>query len=180
VYVITAPGFWYVGSTIRGAQLRFEEHMMGRNSNTVKLRQLVEQLGRCAFQQHVLERGQGNPIAAEQRWYDWYLANDIGETLNGKRPSGWPLPNPESNARRSASLQGHPNWSPKRHTAEARAHMSASLMGNTNSVGRTPWNKGQHYSVPHLRTRAACGDCGLVTNRGALQRHLNATGHHPV
>jgi hypothetical protein len=119
VYLITTPGFWYAGSTTIGAKKRFKQHMgSGGQSGAPLLVAKVKELGSDAFHQTIVERGSGDPLEAEQRWYDFYLAHDARQTLNGKRPDSW-----------DGSFRG------KTHTPEAKAKISAATIGNTRGKG---------------------------------------------
>lgn len=84
VYRITAPGYWYVGSTRRSMSLRFAEHMTGQSGAT-RLTDMVRQLGREAFEYEVIEADVEKIKMAEQRWIDWHRANWYGESLNSIR-----------------------------------------------------------------------------------------------
>lgn len=115
VYLLTAPGYWYIGSTKIGAEKRFLQHLAGRGGGRT-LYEKLQELGRNAFTQTVLEEGFGNPTEAEQRWYDKYLSDDPGESLNGKRPGGYPRnsgwnrgvsPSPDTIAKRQATWKAN-------------------------------------------------------------------------
>jgi hypothetical protein len=85
VYLIGNRNHWYVGSTNRDAMTRFKELTYGTNPSPVRAK--LRELGPDAFELTVLERSStGDPIEAEARWYDWYLAHDPRQTLNGHRP----------------------------------------------------------------------------------------------
>ena len=150
IYLITAPGYWYIGSTTVGAKTRLHQHLAGW-SGAKKLTAKIKMLGEDAFQMTVVEKGNGNPIEAEQRWYDFYISIFGSHTsLNGKRPSNWDgymlehghtedtklkisaalKGRPQSSeliAKRSAALMGHAT------SAETRAKISNTLTGHTQS-----------------------------------------------
>jgi hypothetical protein len=149
IYLITAPGYWYVGSTTVGAAIRLRQHVSG-SSGAKKLYAKIQELGVEAFHQVVVEASVGNPIEAEQRWYDFYKAHDARQTLNGKRPSGWDgymlehghsedtkrrigdalrgrAQSPELIAKRSAALIGHSI------SEETRAKINNALTGHIQS-----------------------------------------------
>src|ERR1035437_4003318 len=98
IYLITTPGYWYVGATIRRSTNRLAEPLAGRG-NAPKLWGKIQELGKDFFHQVVVEQGIGNPITAEQNWYDFYFAHDARQTLNGARPGGRPNHTPESRAK---------------------------------------------------------------------------------
>ena|ERR1035437_4946304 len=116
IYLITAPGYWYVGSTTRGAARRFKEHLRDCHSGK-KLQNKIRELGPGSFKQTVVEKNTGDPIEAEAKWYDFYFAHDARETLNGKRPGGW---------------DGH------QHSPEQIEIRRQRMMGNTLSAGISP------------------------------------------
>lgn len=147
IYVIESGDYWYVGSTTRGAQKRRQEHYRGHGRAPL-LAAKIQELGSAAFQQTVLEQDHGDPIEGEQRWYDWYLANDSRQTLNGKRPDSWDGSRrgthhtPEARAKMSASSLGKPSPNKGKSTpAATRAKISASLRGQPSAnkgVPKTP------------------------------------------
>lgn len=118
IYLITAPGYWYVGSTRIGAARRLAVHRRGAGGAKY-LYAKMDELGVGAFGQTVVESSEGDQIEAEQRWYDFYIGHDSRQTLNGKRPGGW---------------DGHDAWSGRERSAETRAKISASLTGRERSA----------------------------------------------
>jgi hypothetical protein len=178
VYLITAPGYWYVGSTTRGAQRRFKEHLSGANSHAPRLTAKVRSLGQNAFQQIIVEAGYGDPIEAERRWYDFYITHDARHTLNSRPPGGWPdnlgRVRPErERAKISASMKG------RQQTAEHKANVRAALVGKT--TGRP---KGyRHTAASKAKMSAAMQslsvecECGMRSRPGPLGQHIRATGH---
>lgn len=196
IYLITTPGYWYVGSTIKGAQKRFAQHLGGKKSGAPRLQKKIRELGLDAFQLTIVERAKGDPIEAEQRWYDFYLAHDARQTLNGKRPGGFDgwnfgIPNspehrakigaahrgmkrtPETGQRISAAKMGHSV------SEEARQKISAALTGRVGvRLGATQTEESKaKMSATQRAERFGCGDCEMVTNAGCLQKHQNSTGH---
>ena len=162
IYLIEAPGYWYVGSTTIGAAKRFAQHR-GFKSNTSLLSKKMREMGSAVFCQVVVERAYGDPIEAEALWYDFYKAHDSRQTLNGRRPGSW-----DGTAKR-----GHV-------VSEAtRLKISNSL------AGRTGCRKGAIHTPEALAKMSAaqraerfnCGTCEMVTNAGCLQKHQNSTGH---
>jgi group I intron endonuclease len=145
IYLLTAPGYWYVGSTTIGARNRFKLHASGQGHAPI-LKAKIQELGWEAFSSTILEQDNGDPIEAEQRWYDWYLANDSRQTLNGKRPGSWgsgmkgKTHSPEARAKVSKAQQQIPHVG-RPHTAEAKAKMSAARKG------QVPWNKGRPHTA---------------------------------
>jgi hypothetical protein len=104
IYLITAPGYWYVGSTTRGADERFKEHKRGKS---IPFHAQMREIGVDNFSMVVLESGTGDPLAAERGWYDLYAeSEDHGSTLNARRPSGWPEMTPEVCAKIAATKTG--------------------------------------------------------------------------
>ena len=136
IYLIEGPGCWYVGSTTRGAKLRFEEHMRGK-SGAPKLNGRVAYLGSEAFTVSVLETGAGEPLPAEQHWYDIGIVTDSRECLNVLRP-GWgqgSLVPSEVRARISETLKGRVPWNKGLTTsATTRAKQSAAKKGKSHSA----------------------------------------------
>lgn len=94
IYLITAPGYWYVGCAsgkLSTAKKRFTQHMGGvKSSGAPKLCSAIQEIGKESFHQVVVERGCGNPLEAEQAWYDFYFAHDARQSLNSHRPGGTP------------------------------------------------------------------------------------------
>jgi hypothetical protein len=88
VYLIRAPGYWYVGSTTRGYEKRFQEHM--RFSSSYSMRTAVNKLGADAFTVKLLQQGTGTDDVRtylEQAHLDRHLlAWGISECLNVARP----------------------------------------------------------------------------------------------
>jgi hypothetical protein len=124
IYLITnsVDDYWYVGSTVRGAKRRFREHVLG--SGAPRLTAKIQELGVEAFSQAVVEIGQGSPLEAEQRWYDFGVECGAGHPLQ-YRPYTWQEQTVESKAKISASLTG------RERTSEHRANLSSSLTGRT-------------------------------------------------
>jgi len=194
IYLITAPRYWYIGSTTRGASLRFSEHLRGPHSHAPLLQAAIRELGIEAFHQTVVQQRHGNPIEAEQRWYDFYKDHDARQTLNGKRPAGeWTNSSyertPEVRAKISATLMGHSYNRGIPKSAEHRAKLSAANTGKVQSAEqvakRVAKNTGQkrteefsaHQRAAIERTRTQCGGCDLVTPVGPLTLHQRSTGH---
>ena len=134
VYLITAPGYWYIGSTIIGATKRFNQHLAGY-SGAPRLWEKIKELGTDSFRQVVVERGYGNPLESERAWFDFYLANDARKSLQVQRPGGWApevntgrIPSEETRSRMSIARMGL-----KRSPAQ-RAKMSAAQKGRIMSA----------------------------------------------
>ncbi len=194
IYLITAPGYWYVGSTTRGAARRWREHLAGSHSNARYLQAAMRELGKDVFHQTVVESGVGDPIAAEQRWYDFFKNHDARQTLNGKRPAGeWTNSSyertPEVRAKISASLMGHHYNRGIPKSPEHRAKLSEANTGKIQSpetiAKRVAKNRGQKRTEAfrvgqreaHARSRAQCGGCDLISPAGPLTLHQRSTGH---
>ena len=129
IYLIEAVGFWYIGSTTIGAQERFHQHLSRRLAPLLGSK--ITELGEEAFSITIVDSGVGNPIKAEQKWYDHYLSNDFRETLNSRRPGGWPNPptgyhhTPEAITKiKEARFRQAPNRLGIKHTEETKAKMS--------------------------------------------------------
>lgn len=201
IYLITAPGYWYVGSASgkSSASKRFRQHLTGVKSGARMLSLKIKELGSDAFRQTVVERGVGDPIQAEQNWYDFYLSHDARQTLNGRRPGKWDgfmlgrEITPEHRAKLSAAAKLRPGIP---HTPEAKAKMSAFQKGRPKSpehaaaVGRS--HRGKVVSLETRRNmslalqgkipaqnflRYKCAECDLITAPGPLGRHQKAIEH---
>ena len=127
IYVIESDAHWYIGSASgkHNAAYRFKMHCAG-HGNARQLYSKLQELGVECFQQTVLESGYGDPIEAEQRWYEWYVANDPRQTLNLRSPSHWGEPRPhtpEELQKMSDARQGY------RATPETRRKMSEAQKG---------------------------------------------------
>lgn len=136
IYIIASEDYWYVGSASgkTTATKRFTAHLKGKG-RAYLLWGAIQKLGASSFTQKILEKGVGNPVEAEQKWYDWYLANDSRNTLNGRRPGAW-----DGHIHSAIELEKMRQAQiGRRHTLESREKMSAW------QIGRTPPNKG----VPH-------------------------------
>jgi hypothetical protein len=189
IYLITGPECWYVGSTTVGAQKRFERHMTGKGG-APRLKAKVAELGPEAFQQIIIEEDFGDPIEAEQRWYDWYLANDLRQTLNAKRPDSWDgfsrgksltpqhrrhiseanmgrVPTPETRIRLS---EGHKGISP---SSDTKAKLSAANKGKKNALGHKQSNEHRAKSseTHHTFPRSQC-QCGRSFTPWGLANHI--------
>jgi hypothetical protein len=139
IYLIDSSDYWYVGSTTRGCERRFKEHIAGYDPYSL-VQAKIQELGAEAFSFTVVEVTEENPIEVEQRWYDWYLANDPRQTLNGRRPGLWDgwnrgkSPSLTTRAKQSIAMTGKPGpRKGKTLSAETRAKISASLTGKTQS-----------------------------------------------
>jgi hypothetical protein len=192
IYVIESDAHWYVGSASgkHDAAHRFKMHYAG-HGNARQLYSKLQELGVECFQQTVLESGYGDPIEAEQRWYEWYVANDPRQTLNLRSPSHWGEPRPHtpeelqkmSDARQGyraspetcqkmrEAMQGRKiTWGAKisaakrghHHTDETKAKLRAAHLGR--KTGRPP-------------IRVACQDCDMVTVAPAMGRYMKTSGH---
>jgi group I intron endonuclease len=151
IYLIESNDYWYVGSTAIGVKRRFQEHLRGSRSGAELLRTKIRELGSDQFTVTILEGHLSERVEAERRWYDWYLANDSRQTLNGRRPctwGGWPKGKrhtPETIAKMKELAQGHLVTDATRakiseaqrqiphvgrsHTAEAKQKMSNAKKG---------------------------------------------------
>ena len=88
IYLIESKEHWYVGSASgkkSSAAKRLTEHL-GGYGGAPKLWAKVQEIGKESFTQTILEIREGDPLEAEQRWYDEYVANDPRKTLNMCRP----------------------------------------------------------------------------------------------
>jgi hypothetical protein len=134
VYLIEAPGCWYVGSTKIGAHKRFRQHMRGWGSPSPLLAKKVAEFGPDAFTLTVLDNAATDRFEAERYWYDCMLDEHAGETLNSHRPGSYPEPTPDRNAKIAHTHRGH------KHTPETRAKIGAAnkiaQLGNTNRRGK--------------------------------------------
>lgn len=108
IYVVESADHWYVGSTTRGFERRFRMHMAGYGGAPL-LRQRVGALGERAFSVRRLESSVGDPMPAEQAWYDWHLANDSRSSLNTRRPGAFPAHTDVTRAKISAAKSGIPS-----------------------------------------------------------------------
>jgi hypothetical protein len=127
IYLLSAPGFWYVGSTSIGVERRLQRHLSGRGG-AKKLYAKIQELGAAAFTLTVVERARGNPTEAEQCWYDFFVSVGSGQPLQ-QRPGGYPdragkpawnrgiSPTPETVAKRQAS------WAATKPPACPRGHL---------------------------------------------------------
>lgn len=192
IYLIESPGCWYVGSASgkNNAAYRFKMHCAG-HGNARLLYSKLQELGVDCFTQTVLESGYGDPIAAEQRWYDLYKANDKRQMLNLRSPSSWGEPRPhtlEELQKMSDARQGY------RATPETRKKQSDALKGRKitwgDKIGAA--KRGHHHTnETKAKLRAAhlgvptgrppkivvCQDCEMVTVAPAMGRHIKSSGH---
>ena len=204
IYLITSEDHWYVGRAVgptRTAAKRFKEHANG-NGGAKKLWQAIQDRGVEAFTQIILENETGDYVEAEQRWYDFYKFNDPRESLNLKRPDCWDgimtgrKASVETRAKLSAGLMGKQRALGSKHSPEACAAKSVFQKTRIHSPEQhakiAVANTGKKRSLesrermrqaklgrpmPLNTIKVACGECDLVTNRGALGRHIKATGH---
>ena len=183
IYLIEHEHYWYVGSASgrSTAAHRWHRHVIGRGG-AQHLRDKIQELGVETFTMAVVERGEGDPIEAEQRWYDWYLAYDPRCTLNGKRPCSYPNNTPEAKEKISRALRG------RRKSPQVRANMSQAQQGHpVTAATRAKLSEaltGKTLSETHrakvlvpLQVHTQCGGCTMVTTPGPLARHREATGH---
>lgn len=177
VYLIETSLYWYVGSTTIGSDARWDRHRSG-HGNAHLLTAKIKDLGPEAFDHRVLEQDCGHPIKAERRWYDWYLAHDPRQSLNGRAPGGWSdrtgkTHPPEVRSKISAALKGHILSTATRakisksrqgqlHTPSTRSKMSATMLSSEVQA--------------KLKQRYAC-ECGSNYTPSGLARHCKATGH---
>jgi hypothetical protein len=202
IYLIEAPGYWYVGSTTIGAERRFQRHLSGRG-RAPELWAKIQALGGGVFKQQILEEDQGDPIEAEQRWYDWYLVNDPRESLNGRRPGGWDgfsraghslteehkikiglankgrKPSAFAIARSIETHRGQPSpLKGRRQSEEERRINSECHKGLIPTPEAVAKRKASLQGVDWVRI--GCQACDLVSRPGCIARHQNATGHQGV
>src|ERR1035437_5464371 len=132
IYLITTPGYWYVGSSTKKAAFRFKQHMSGQGK-APKLWAKIQDRGKDSFQQVVVERGVGDPIEAEQKWYDFYSTHDARESLNGKRPGGWDgyVPSEEDRENTRQRALGNTYSVGLKRSPETRAKISEAHKGRT-------------------------------------------------
>ena len=136
IYSISTPDVWYVGSTTRGVEVRLAEHF-GSHGGAALLTEKIEELGADAFTVSVLERGEGDPIIAEQRWFDTLYTALPGQTLNRHRPGQWDVRmlgarhTLATREKQSAAMLGNKNGAGKSCSLEKRAKLSAALMGHS-------------------------------------------------
>lgn len=131
IYLIHSRDYWYVGSTTRGAIKRRNEHYAGRGRAPL-LKAKIRELGSEAFSFRVLEVGMGDPIQAEQKWYDWKLTTDVRQSLNSKRPDswdGWNRGKPFSSEAREKMSLAHAGKKRSPHSAETLEKMSRTKKG---------------------------------------------------
>ena len=119
-----------MGSTIRGAELRFTEHVKGRGAR--RLTEKITELGTDVFTLTVLETGEGDQFVAEQRWYD-ELITGAGETLNGRRPGHWIRQGPLTEQAKARLRANHVGMRGKTQSAEMKAKASATQRGRAKS-----------------------------------------------
>jgi len=183
---------------MHGAHGRFAKHLSGHGRAPL-LAAKIQELGSDAFKQIILEQDHGDPIEAEQRWYDWYLTNDPRQTLNGRRPGSWDgygagrTPwnkgqprSPETLAKMSATKKGH-STSPEtrrklsearqgqQHTSETKAKISTAHKGKP----KTSESRSK-MSIAQCASRWSCDECDMVTNGGALALHQKASKHQGI
>ena len=189
IYLVENDEFWYVGSTTIGVAARWERHVKGRGRAPLLFAK-IQELGQDAFLWRVLEEGIGNPIEAEQRWYDTFLESETRQMLNGKRPGGW-----DGYSRLGQTLTeehkqriGDANRG-RKHSDSFRAMRRSMMLGNIPAPGtraklaektrlamQDPERRS--LSLRALReNKVKCGGCELVTYVGPLAGHQKATGH---
>jgi hypothetical protein len=100
IYLLTAPGYWYVGSTQTGLARRFQRHLHGQGGAPL-VKERVQELGRGVWQIALLEGAVPDRLEAERRWYDYHLATQPGQTLNFHRPGAYPSQSLIGNTRAS-------------------------------------------------------------------------------
>jgi hypothetical protein len=172
IYLIATPHYWYVGSTTIGSNKRFERHMAGQ-SNAPILWKKIQTLGSDAFHLTVLEQGRGDPIEAERRWYDWYIANDSRQTLNGKRPNTWGVA--MTPAVREKIAEAHRGT---KHSMRSRHRMRDAHLGKPLSAEHIARISEGHkaVAVKEHTMRMEC-ECGIVSTPSGIARHIKASGH---
>jgi hypothetical protein len=174
IYLIFTSDYWYVGSTTVSAQKRRKAHEAGYGRAPL-LASKMQELGPQAFSLTILEEGYGDPIEAEQRWYDWYLTNDPRQTLNMKRPDsfdGWnrgKSPSQETRVKISQAKQGHTV------SEEARAKISIASKGKPKSETHRAALSAAHQGKTHTAaTRAKMSATRRGKKKDAALRTLRS------
>lgn len=150
IYVVESTDYWYVGSTVRGFERRFRMHMAGYGGAPL-LRDQVDLLGQQAFSVRRLESATGDPMPAEQSWYDWHLSNDPRLSLNSRRPGAFPDHDDETRAKIAAAKSGVPSPMKGRTFPESvRARMRASSphAARTHCIAGHPLSGDNLYLTP--------------------------------
>jgi len=152
IYLVSAPGYWYVGQTRRTLAQRFRDHKRPDNG-CGRLRDKMQELGSDAFTIELLQEVTRDAHEAELRWYRYLIENGRGQTLNGCTPGAYPDPTPERNAKISASHTG------MRHTEASRAKMSAQRKGrkmsSESSTKKRVAMQGKQNALGYLHTPEA-------------------------
>jgi hypothetical protein len=144
IYLITAPGYWYVGSTKVGYKKRFKQHLTGHGRAPL-LWDKILQLGKEAFHISLLESSVDDRFQSERGWYEYHMVQGVGQSLNSRRPGEYPEHTLESRAKLSAIRKGKPGtphtdaWKLERSQArkgyvvleETKEKISATLTGRT-------------------------------------------------
>ncbi len=206
VYLITGPGCWYVGSTTKTALHRFNLHRRGAGG-ACQLTDRMRNLGQDLFSVEVLETGIGDPLQAEQAWFDVCSVTRNDECLNGRRPGGWPTITKDVRIKIGDAHRGkivsavsrekmRQSQTGKRLSAETRHKLAMAAEGNTNTRGRKihtveskakiavasrgrPQSQETRVKISQQRAseRMQCAQCEMTTHRGPMARHHNASGH---
>lgn len=169
IYVITSTDYWYVGSSAgahSSPERRFAAHLNGYGGAPL-LHERIMDIGPAVFELEVLERGYGDPIAAEARWFDLGLATETRKCLNRRRPGitdGYWLNHELTRAHRAhigAALRGR-RRSPL--TSVARARISLALRGRPHAPEHVrkvaDANRGQcRVASPAVRRALAVARC---------------------
>ncbi len=150
IYLITTPGYWYVGCTTVGYKQRLRQHSAA-SSGCVRLRDKIRELGLKAFTVSVLETVRREDAhEAELRWYYYFLDLNHGENLNSHRPGAYPEPTPERNAKLSRALKG------RVFTEASRQRMSVAAQGNTSHLGITHTEEARYRMGTFHRAKTHC------------------------
>jgi len=84
IYLITGPGYWYVGSTFKTTEQRFKEHLYAarHGRSQTRVAKTMREVGPDEFHVRVLEVGYGDPGDPEQKWMDHYEQEHPARSLN--------------------------------------------------------------------------------------------------
>jgi hypothetical protein len=148
IYLITAPGYWYVGSTRVGHQKRFAQHKKPR-SGCIRLREKMTELGSDAFSIQLLEKGIGDPLGAEASWYERCLEELPGTTLNSRRPGAYPEKSLAGRERIAEAARQRTGW---HHSEEAKKKIAAKAIGRVDSNHTRVRRSTSHIGLKHSAT----------------------------
>lgn len=201
IYLLTIPGYWYIGSTARGASHRLSRHLNG-SAGADQLHKKIKEVGKNHVSMTVVEKGDYGRYESEQAWYDFYFAHDARQTLNGRRPCDWGggfdgkhhTPETrekmsqaaigrkntlEQNAKISQAKQGNKTWLGKTHTPESKVKISIAKKGRILGP-QSEIHIQKRKEAAKLVPKLICLNCGMVTTPGPMTLHREASGHRSV